>query len=54
MGVGGITTPEDALARLAAGADLLQGYTAFVYEGPLWPRRINRALAGAVAGEERR
>ena len=27
------------------GADLLQGYTAFVYEGPLWPRRIVRGLA---------
>ncbi|MEV7431272.1 quinone-dependent dihydroorotate dehydrogenase [Nocardioides sp. NPDC092400] len=43
IGVGGITTPEDARARLEAGADLLQGYSAFVYEGPLWPRRI---LAG--------
>jgi dihydroorotate dehydrogenase len=40
VGVGGITTVEDAQARLEAGADLLQGYTAFVYEGPGWPRRI--------------
>ena len=40
IGVGGITTVEDARERLDAGADLLQGYTAFVYEGPLWPRRI--------------
>lgn len=45
VGVGGITTPQDARDRLEAGADLLQGYTAFVYEGPLWPRRIVRALA---------
>ena len=45
VGVGGITTVEDARRRLAAGADLLQGYTAFVYEGPLWPRRIVRGLA---------
>ncbi len=44
IGVGGITTPKDAEERLAAGADLLQGYTAFVYEGPGWPRRVNRAL----------
>ena len=44
IGVGGISTPADARARLDAGADLLQGYTAFVYEGPLWPRRINEAL----------
>ena len=45
VGVGGITTVDDARRRLAAGADLLQGYTAFVYEGPLWPRRIVRGLA---------
>jgi dihydroorotate dehydrogenase len=44
IGVGGITTVEDAVARLDAGADLLQGYTAFVYEGPGWPRRIVRGL----------
>ncbi len=47
VGVGGITTVDDARRRLAAGADLLQGYTAFVYEGPLWPRRLVRGL---VAG----
>ena len=46
VGVGGITTVEDATARLEAGAALLQAYTAFVYEGPLWPRRI---LAGTQA-----
>jgi dihydroorotate dehydrogenase len=45
VGVGGITTAEDARARLDAGADLLQGYTAFVYEGPGWPRRILKGLA---------
>jgi len=50
IGVGGITTVEDALERLDAGADLLQGYTAFIYEGPLWPRRI---AAGAAAGPTR-
>jgi len=44
IGVGGVTTVEDAQARLDAGADLLQGYTAFVYEGPGWPRRIVRGL----------
>ena len=47
IGVGGITTVDDARRRLEAGADLLQGYTAFVYEGPLWPRRIARGLAHA-------
>ncbi|QSR31116.1 dihydroorotate dehydrogenase (quinone) [Nocardioides sp. S5] len=45
IGVGGITTVDDARRRLDAGADLLQAYTAFVYEGPLWPRRIVRGLA---------
>ncbi|WP_340540045.1 quinone-dependent dihydroorotate dehydrogenase [Nocardioides sp. GXZ039] len=40
IGVGGISTADDARERLAAGADLLQAYTAFIYEGPLWPRRI--------------
>jgi dihydroorotate dehydrogenase len=45
IGVGGITTVEDARARLDAGATLLQGYTAFIYEGPLWPRRIIKGVA---------
>lgn len=44
IGVGGITTGADAQARLDAGADLLQAYTAFVYEGPLWPRRIVKGV----------
>lgn len=45
VGVGGIAGVEDAVERLAAGADLLQAYTAFIYEGPMWPRRINAAIA---------
>ncbi|MCZ4500475.1 MAG: dihydroorotate oxidase [Marmoricola sp.] len=45
VGVGGIAGVEDAVERLAAGANLLQAYTAFIYEGPLWPRRINAAIA---------
>ncbi|GAB3261855.1 quinone-dependent dihydroorotate dehydrogenase [Nocardioides dilutus] len=49
IGVGGITTAADARARLDAGADLLQGYTAFVYEGPGWPRRILRGISGEGA-----
>ena len=46
VSVGGITTVEEARARLDAGASLVQAYTAFVYEGPLWPRRLLRGLAG--------
>ena len=45
IGVGGITTAADARARLDAGADLLQGYTAFIYEGPGWPRRIIKGVS---------
>lgn len=44
IGVGGINTIEDAVAYLDAGADLLEALTAFIYEGPAWPGRINRAL----------
>jgi dihydroorotate dehydrogenase len=44
ISVGGITTAADARARLDAGADLLQGYTAFIYEGPGWPRRIVKGV----------
>ncbi len=46
IGVGGISTVSEARARLAAGATLIQAYTAFIYGGPLWPRRIARGLAG--------
>ncbi|GAB3864868.1 quinone-dependent dihydroorotate dehydrogenase [Nocardioides maradonensis] len=45
IGVGGISTAADARERLDAGADLLQGYTAFIYGGPTWPREILRGLA---------
>ncbi|HWH95816.1 MAG TPA: quinone-dependent dihydroorotate dehydrogenase [Baekduia sp.] len=45
ISVGGVENAEDAWARLVAGATLVQAYTAFVYGGPLWPRRVQRALA---------
>ncbi|MHA7207839.1 quinone-dependent dihydroorotate dehydrogenase [Arthrobacter sp. MDT1-65] len=45
VSVGGVETPDDVLERLEAGATLVQGYTAFLYEGPFWARRINRGLA---------
>lgn len=47
VSVGGVTTAEEVLDRLAAGATLVQGFTAFVYEGPLWARAINRGLVRA-------
>lgn len=43
IGVGGIFTRGDVRAKLAAGADLVQIYTSFVYEGPALPRRLGRA-----------
>jgi dihydroorotate dehydrogenase len=45
IGVGGITTAQDAAERLAAGATLLQGYTGFIYAGPFWAARIHRGLS---------
>jgi dihydroorotate dehydrogenase len=44
ISVGGVETSEDVAERLAAGATLVQGYTAFLYRGPLWARAINRGL----------
>jgi dihydroorotate dehydrogenase len=43
ISVGGVTTPDDVRARLAAGADLVQGYTGFIYEGPAWASRLAAA-----------
>jgi dihydroorotate dehydrogenase len=45
ISVGGIETAEDVWQRILAGATLVQAHTAFVYNGPLWPRRVNRDLA---------
>jgi len=44
IGVGGIHKPEDAIAKINAGADLVQLYTGFIYEGPRVVKRINKAL----------
>jgi dihydroorotate dehydrogenase len=44
ISVGGIETADDVRERLDNGATLVQGYTAFIYRGPLWAHQINRAL----------
>jgi dihydroorotate dehydrogenase len=44
IGVGGIMSPEDAIEKLNAGADLIQIYTGFIYEGPGFVKKINKAL----------
>ncbi|MRG61536.1 quinone-dependent dihydroorotate dehydrogenase [Agromyces sp. CFH 90414] len=45
ISVGGVETAADVQDRLDAGATLVQGYSAFIYRGPLWARDINRGLA---------
>ena len=45
ISVGGVVSGEDVLERLKLGADLVQGYTGFVYQGPLWARKVNASLA---------
>jgi len=45
ISAGGVETADDVRARLSAGADLVQGYTGFLYRGPLWARQISRGLA---------
>ncbi|MGC4174176.1 quinone-dependent dihydroorotate dehydrogenase [Demequina sp.] len=50
VGVGGISSEDDAKAFLDAGADLLQLYTAFVYEGPRWVAKLNQTL-GKLSGK---
>ena len=44
IGVGGIMTEEDAIEKIKAGADLVQIYTGFIYEGPGFVKRINKRL----------
>ena len=48
IGVGGINTVADALEKVDAGADLIQIYTGFIYEGPNLIRSINKALLNKV------
>ncbi|MFH8408470.1 quinone-dependent dihydroorotate dehydrogenase [Streptomyces sp. NPDC018019] len=48
IGVGGIENAEDAWQRILAGATLVQGYSAFVYEGPCYARAIHKGLAARL------
>ncbi|RLL65781.1 quinone-dependent dihydroorotate dehydrogenase [Streptomyces sp. Z26] len=48
VGAGGVTDAEDAWQRVLAGATLVQGYSAFVYEGPLWCRSLHKGLAARL------
>ena len=44
VSVGGVETADDVRERVAHGANLVQGYTGFVYEGPLWARKIKKGM----------
>jgi len=44
IGVGGIHSAEDAVEKIKAGADLVQIYTGFIYEGPKLIKKINKTL----------
>ncbi|MFC7424978.1 quinone-dependent dihydroorotate dehydrogenase [Nocardia tengchongensis] len=48
ISVGGIETADQAWTRILAGASLLQGYTGFIYGGPLWPKHIHQGLAAKL------
>ncbi|GAA2048841.1 quinone-dependent dihydroorotate dehydrogenase [Williamsia deligens] len=48
VSVGGIETADQAWERIRAGASLLQGYTGFIYGGPMWVRDIHDGLAARL------
>lgn len=53
ISVGGVETPADVVERLRSGATLVQGYTAFLYRGPLWAWQINRGLRKSARSPRR-
>jgi len=50
IGVGGIMSAGDALEKMEAGADLIQIYTGFIYEGPGLVNAINKAIIKMNSG----
>ena len=44
IGVGGISSVEDAQAKLRAGASLVQIYSSFIYQGPALVEELVRSL----------
>ncbi len=44
IAVGGVMTPEDAIRKFQAGANLVQVYTGLIYKGPGLVKEINQAL----------
>jgi dihydroorotate dehydrogenase len=52
ISVGGVTSADDVIERLSAGAGLVQAYTGLIYGGPLWPARVTRRVAAAAGGKD--
>ena len=52
IGVGGVDSVDTAIAKLEAGADLIQIYTGLVYQGPGLPQKIARGLSELVNREK--
>ena len=50
IGVGGVMSGDDARAKLAAGADLVQIYTGLIYRGPAMVGEAARALRAPGQG----
>jgi len=48
IGVGGIHSAEDAIEKINAGADLVQIYTGFIYEGPSLIKKINKKILAKI------
>ena len=44
ISVGGVETADEVLERVSNGATLVQGYSGFIYEGPLWARKIKKEI----------
>jgi dihydroorotate dehydrogenase len=49
VGVGGIEDADDVWRRILAGATLVQGYSAFIYQGPFWARAVHKGLAARLS-----
>lgn len=44
ISVGGVETADEVRERVSNGATLVQGYSGFVYKGPLWARKIKKEI----------
>lgn len=54
IGVGGISSPQDALEKLEAGASLIQVYSGYIYEGPRLVKDINQGILSKTAAKSKK